>query len=76
MPILPSDSGTNAWKICFSIKVDGETRYVKEDFIGTIREAMSQEMRLRGQAKEDRSDSYAAGNNSSSSPTLLSAINM
>jgi len=56
MPIMPSKTGPNTWLICYSVKVDGELKFVKEEFEGSIREAMFHEMQLRGLAK-DGSDS-------------------
>ena len=52
MPVMPLDADTNTWLICFSHKVNGEYRYIKEEFVGTIREAMFHEMQLRGLAKD------------------------
>jgi hypothetical protein len=52
MPIMPSKTAENTWNIYFSVKVDGEVRFVNEEFVGTIREALFYEMQLRGLAKD------------------------
>jgi len=52
MPIMPSKTCANTWLICFSIKVDGELKYVKEEFVGSIKEAMLYEMQIRGLEKD------------------------
>lgn len=52
MPVMPLDRNSNTWLICFSHTVDGEHKFFKEEFVGTIREAMFYEMQLRGLAKD------------------------
>jgi hypothetical protein len=52
MPIMPSNTGSNTWTICFSHKVNGELKFFKEEFVGSIREAMFLEMQLRGLARD------------------------
>jgi len=52
MPVLPQNTDSNTWLICFSHKVDGNTRFIKETFVGSIREAMFREMQLRGLARD------------------------
>lgn len=48
MPIMPSDKGSTTWIICFSKITDGELRYFREEFYGTIKDAMFHEMQIRG----------------------------
>jgi hypothetical protein len=52
MPITPSKYAENTWDIKLCIKVDGELRCINEEFVGTIKDAMSYEAHLRGLAKE------------------------
>jgi hypothetical protein len=52
MPVVPLNIETNTWLICFSHKVNGELKFFKEEFVGSIREAMFHEMQLRGLAKD------------------------
>jgi len=52
MPVMPLNSDSNTWLICFSHKVNGEYKLFKEEFVGTIKEAMFREMQLRGLAKD------------------------
>jgi len=52
MPVMPLDTESNRWLICFSHKIDGEHKFFKEEFTGSIREAMFYEMQLRGLAKD------------------------
>ena len=52
MPIMPASKGRNKWLICFTLKIDGAVKFVKEEFQGTVREAMIHEMQLRGLAKD------------------------
>jgi len=52
MPVLPLNTDTNTWLICFSHKVDGKSKFIQEKFVGTIREAMFHETQLRSLAKD------------------------
>jgi hypothetical protein len=52
MPVMPLDSSSNTWLICFSYKADGEIKYFRKEFTGTIREALFHEMQLRGLTKD------------------------
>jgi len=51
MPVMPVNPDSNTWLICFSHKVDGELKFFREEFVGSIREAMFHEMQLRSLAK-------------------------
>ena len=52
MPLMPLNNDSNRWLICFSHKVDGTPSFYKEEFVGSIREAMFYEIQLRGLAKD------------------------
>jgi len=52
MPVMPLNAESNTWLICFSHKVNGEHKFFKEEFVGSIREAMFHEMQLRGLAND------------------------
>jgi hypothetical protein len=52
MPVMPLKIDSNTWLICFSHKVDGELKFYKKEFVGSIREALFHEMQLRGLAKD------------------------
>lgn len=52
MPVMPLNTDSNSWLICFSQKVDGELRFFQVEFVGSIREAMFHEMQLRDLAKD------------------------
>jgi hypothetical protein len=52
MPVLPLNPDSNTWLICFSYKVEGKSKFVKEQFVGSIREAMFHEMQLRSLARD------------------------
>ena len=52
MPIMPSGTSGNTWKIYCAIKVNGEVKFIDEEFKGTIREALFYEMQLRGLVKD------------------------
>lgn len=52
MPVMPLNTDSKTWLICFSHKVNGEVKFFKEEFVGTIKEAMFREMQLRGLAKD------------------------
>lgn len=52
MPIMPSDKGPTTWIIFFSKIIDGEKRHFKEEFTGTIKDAMFHEMQIRGLIKD------------------------
>jgi len=52
MPITPSKFDENTWDIKLCINVGGELRCIKEEFVGTIKEAMSYEAQLRGLVKD------------------------
>jgi len=52
MPIMPLDSDSNSWLICFSYTLDGKCRFIKEEFVGSIREALFYEIQLRDLAKD------------------------
>jgi hypothetical protein len=52
MPVLPQDTDSNIWLICFSHKVDGKSKFIKETFVGSIREALLHEIQLRGLARD------------------------
>ncbi len=56
MSIMPANAAENTWDIKLCVKVDGELRCISERFVGTIREAMSHEMQLRGRAKDGNID--------------------
>lgn len=47
MPILPASKEQNTWLICFSVKVNGAVMFIREEFVGTVREAIRYEMDLR-----------------------------
>jgi hypothetical protein len=51
MSIVPSKTESNTWLISFSIRVDGELRFVNEEFAGNIKDALSYERQLRGLAQ-------------------------
>jgi len=52
MPVMPLNTDSNTWLICFSQNLDGKLTFFKEEFVGSIREAMFHEKQLRGLAKE------------------------
>jgi hypothetical protein len=52
MPVMPLNTDSNTWLICFSYKEDGELKFFKEEFVGSIREAMFHEMQLRDLTKD------------------------
>lgn len=52
MPLMPLNTDSNRWLICFSYIVDGTPKFFKEEFVGSIREAMFYEIQLRGLAKD------------------------
>jgi hypothetical protein len=60
MPILPASKEPNRWLICFTIKADGVVKFVKEEFRGTVREAIFQEMHLRNLARFDADTGFSA----------------
>ena len=58
MPIIPTGKEPTKWLICYSYNVDGSVMHVKEEFHGTVREAMLHEIWLRGLVR-DSTDTYA-----------------
>jgi len=53
MPIMPSKAGSNTWHIFFSVTVNGKLEYFKEEFEGSIKEAIFYEMQIRALAKDN-----------------------
>ena len=47
MPILPASKEQNTWLICFSVKANGVVMFIREEFVGTVRDAIRYEMDLR-----------------------------
>ena len=74
MPIMPIKTDSHTWLICFSYTLDGKSRFVKEEFTGSIREALFYEVQLRDLAKDGidvvarQTSSVAACNNPSHLP--------
>lgn len=52
MPVMPLNPDSKTWLISILHKVNGEDKLFKEEFVGTIKEAMFREMQLRGLAKD------------------------
>jgi hypothetical protein len=52
MSITPSKIAENTWDIKLCFKVDGELRCIKEEFVGSIKDAMLHEKQLRGLARD------------------------
>lgn len=52
MPIMPLNADSSTWLICFAYKADGKEKFIKEEFVGSIREAMFYEMQLRDLARD------------------------
>lgn len=52
MSIMPLNSESNTWLICFSYRLCGESKFVKEEFVGSIKDALFHEVQLRDLAKD------------------------